>query len=692
MSVGSILKVAIPVPLHKVFDYLPPLTLVEDDPLFLPGMRILVPFGKQKKIGMIVAVVKQSDHPLEKLKHAYQLLDKEPLFPKALLDLIAWTTRYYHGSPGEVFEAALPTFLRKMPKEKKAPLSPKPSKIKELSLEINTCQSFDVPIHVPSLNAAQKLAADLICKNIGSYKTFLLEGVTGSGKTEVYIQVIQAALQQQKQALILVPEIGLTPQLLERFQKRFNVPIATLHSSLSEKKRFEAWEKARTGEAPIIIGTRLASFVPLKAPGIFIIDEEHDPSFKQQEGFRYHARDLIIMRGSLENCPVVLGSATPSLESLNNSHLDRFQHLSLPNRAGNATFPTLQVLDIRHKKLEEGLSAQLLHKMREHIEKNGQVLLFLNRRGFAPVLMCFACGWMANCDNCDSRMTFHYQSNQLQCHHCEVSRPVFSECPACHHKDLKPVGIGTERLEATLNKHFPQQTITRIDRDTTRKKGEFQKKLTDVHSGETHILLGTQMIAKGHHFPNVTLVAILDIDHALFSTDFRSTEKMGQLITQVAGRSGRAERPGEVVLQTCHPEHPLLKAVLEEGYPSFSRKLLTERKSINLPPYSYQALLRAESNKPKEALEFLSFLKAQFSTKNTSSQTTTPHNSPMQLLGPIPAPMERRNGKHRAQLLFQNTKRSELQRCLSGLIEKISTYPKINNIRWSLDVDPIDMY
>ncbi len=666
-----ILRVAILTPIRKLFDYLPP---VQNETNPEIGARVLVPFRTKKKIGIIIAITDKTDYPIEKLKRAYTILDPKPLFPKALFKLIYWASQYYQAALGEVFEAALPSRLRKEPS-----LGLKPKKNKPfLEKKIPAIQEKTVII----LNEAQQKAVNTIKKSIGKFETFLLDGVTGSGKTQVYSEIIAHILTLEQQALILVPEIGLTPQLLSRFQKRFNVPIVCLNSSLTEKQRFEAFENAKTGAASIVIGTRSAVFVPLKLPGIFICDEEHDASFKQQEGFRYHARDLMIMRGSLEHCPVILGSATPSMETLNNVHIGRFQGLKLPTRAGNAELPALQVLDIRHKKLKEGLSTELIQKIQEHVENKGQVLLFLNRRGFAPVLMCFDCGWVANCNNCDARLTLHLRSKRLQCHHCEMFIPLYEQCPTCQSQTLKPIGIGTERLATVLQALFPTCSITRIDRDTTSKKGAQQEIMDQIYKGETEILLGTQMIAKGHHFPNVTLVAILDIDHALFSLDFRSIEKMGQLITQVAGRAGRAERLGHVLLQTCHPEHPLLKTLLEEGYSRFATSLLAERRLTNLPPYSYQALIRAEGNKLEYALNFLNLIKAEIPKLS----------SDFKILGPIAAPMERRLGKHRAQLLFQSKNRSTLQKYLQNLVHKIETYSLSSSIRWSLDVDPIDMY
>lgn len=663
-----ILRVAIFTPLRKLFDYL--FILKEGDPIPAIGARVLIPFGKQERVGIIVAITDHSDHPIHKLKHIHALLDTTALFPKTLLELIQWASRYYHCSLGEVFEAALPKKLRKgdgpyptIPSEHPPHTSSKGGPVLEL-------------------NVAQQEAVEAVTHSLGKFQTFLLDGVTGSGKTEVYIRVIEAALNSGKQALVLVPEIGLTPQVLSRFQERFNVPIAVLHSSLTEKQRFIAFENARTGVAPIVVGTRSAVFTPLQSPGVFIMDEEHDASFKQQEGFRYHARDLMIMRGSLELCPVLLGTATPSLETVYNTQQKRFQNLRLPLRAGNAQSPTVQVLDIRHKKLEEGLSAPLIKKIQEHIANQGQVLLFLNRRGFAPVMMCFDCGWTATCNHCDARMTFHNRAKKLQCHHCETTIPLYALCPSCNSTNLNPLGIGTERLEAILQKHFPTNSIVRIDRDTTRKKGSMQETLKKIENNEVQILLGTQMIAKGHHFPNVTLVAIIDIDHALFSTDFRSIERMGQLIIQVAGRAGRAHRIGEVVLQTCHPEHPLLKKLLEHSYEGFRMALLSERKLINLPPFSYQVLIRAEASKQERPLNFLTFIKNQILLKPSPS---------LKILGPIPAQMERRAGKYRAQLLLQGPSRPFLQALLNTLITEIESHPITQTVRWSLDVDPIEL-
>jgi primosomal protein N' (replication factor Y) len=539
---------------------------------------------------------------------------------------------------------------------------------------------------IKTLNAEQQLAVNSIVASLQSYKPFLLEGVTGSGKTEVYMQAIEQCLAKNLQALVLVPEIGLTPQMLARFESRFSVPIAVLHSSISEKKRATAWKMAKEGTAAIVLGTRSSAFTPLKNPGLFIIDEEHDASFKQQDGFRYSARDLMVMRAYLEKCPIVLGSATPSLESLQNAKIGRYSRLLLPVRAGNAKLPKIQVLDIRHKKLDEGLSAQFIGAMKTHLEQNGQILLFLNRRGFAPTLMCFDCGFVANCKRCDAKLTLHSQSKKLRCHHCEYSCTVYERCPSCQNRNLSPLGVGTERVEAVLQRYFPDKEIVRIDRDSTSRKGKMEEALNKIHKQEAQILLGTQMLAKGHHFPNVTLVGILDIDQALFSNDFRSTERLGQLVTQVAGRAGRSDRLGQVMLQSCHPEHPLLQTLIEKGYTPFADHLLLERRATALPPFSYQVLIRSETKINTQSFNFLKQL------KDIAQQSIHKNNLSLQILGPVTAPMEKKDGKYRCQLLLQANKRNALQSLMADLICYLEENSPPRSVRWSLDVDPIDMF
>jgi primosomal protein N' (replication factor Y) len=524
---------------------------------------------------------------------------------------------------------------------------------------------------------------------LGEFGVFLVDGVTGSGKTEVYLSIIDEVLARGEQALVLVPEIGLTPQLVsrfeERFQQRLKNPIALLHSGLSDSERLNAWLMAKKGDASIDIGTRSAIFTPLLKPGVIILDEEHDPSYKQQDGFRYSARDVAVKRAQLESLPVVLGSATPSLESLENARQQRYQHLLLPERAGNANHPDVSVIDVRKQPMIDGLSSLLINAMKRHFQKGGQVLLFLNRRGYAPVLLCHDCGWVSKCKRCDAHMTLYHERGQrrLRCHHCGSERPADHQCPDCESSELHPVGSGTERLEETLTHQFPDIGITRIDRDTTRRKGAMQSLLDSVHEGTSRILVGTQMLAKGHHFPDVTLVGIVDIDQGLFSADFRATERMAQLIVQVSGRAGRAEKAGQVLIQTHHPDHPLLKVLLDEGYASFANAALDERRLAQLPPYRYFALLRAEATDGRLPMQFLQQargLAEAFAGKD------------VQLLGPVPAPMEKRAGRIRAQLLLQSASRSALHNLLTPWLLQLESSKSGRKVRWSIDVDPQEMF
>lgn len=665
-----------------------------------PGIRVKIPFGKSQRIGVVVEIAHHSEHDFSKLKRIEEILDEKPLFTDGHLKLFKWASQYYHCSLGEVLEAALPTWLRK---GKVLPVLAERAHAQvqaraQVQVQVQVQEAAEQAqaevqaqagnnketIHI--LNTGQQQAVTRIVNSLQNYAPFLLEGVTGSGKTEVYMQVIEKCLEKGLQTLVLVPEIGLTPQMLARFEKRFSVPIAVLHSSISEKKRATAWLMAKEGIAPIVIGTRSSAFTPLKSPGVFIIDEEHDASFKQQDGFRYSARDLMIMRAHLEKCPIVLGSATPSLESIQNTRTARYTHLHLPLRAGNATLPAIHILDVRHKKLDEGLSSQFIAAIKTHLEQKGQILIFLNRRGFAPALMCFDCGFVAQCKHCDAKLTLHFQSQKLRCHHCEFSCNIYERCPSCTQRNLQPLGVGTERVEVALKRHFPDKEILRIDRDSTSRKGKMEEALTRIHNQEAHILLGTQMLAKGHHFPNVTLVGILNIDQALFSNDFRSTERLGQLITQVAGRAGRSDRIGQVLLQTCHPEHPLLKTLIEKGYKHFAENLLLERRATELPPFSYQALIRSETQNNTEAFNFLKHLKIK------AQKFISDNNLPLHILGPVNAPMEKKEGRYRFQLLFQAEKRSSLQNLMNDILQFVEVKPPPRSLRWSFDIDPIDMF
>ncbi|MDH3978986.1 MAG: primosomal protein N' [Gammaproteobacteria bacterium] len=725
-----LLRIAVPTPLYRSFDYLPPHN-VEPSKLHA-GQRVSVPFGRRTTVGVLLEVVTHTDIAPQKLKRALKLLDDTPVLNNDILAMVQWASRYYHHPIGEALATALPVLLRqghpptvtdttavrltatgqavdpatlaRAPRQAAvlAALHSQPEGVERSALdapaavlralsdkgwiEIFTRQVRPQPGNAESgtahdLNPAQHKAVDVLLAGLGAFHPYLLEGVTGSGKTEVYLRLIEQVLARGQQTLVLVPEIGLTPQLVTRFQQRFPVPLAVLHSGLNDRERLAAWQQARSGDAPIVIGTRSAIFTPLARPGLLIVDEEHDASLKQQDGFRYSARDLAVWRARQLDLPVVLGSATPSLETLYNVEQQRYQRLELPERTGVAQLPSYRLIDVRHQKLEHGLSAALLSGIERHLAADGQVLLFLNRRGYAPTLMCYGCDWVAECHRCDARMTWHHSDGRLHCHHCGSQRPVDQTCPACQGSDLHPQGQGTERVEQALAEHFPDVERLRIDRDTTRRKGALGQLLERARQGRHQILLGTQMLAKGHHFPNVTLVGILDADHGLFSTDFRASERMAQLIVQVAGRAGRDDRPGQVLIQTAHPEHPLLQLLVTHGYRAFAEAALDERKAARLPPTTNLALLRAEATDAGAPVRFLEGIQERIGSGHA-----------VEAWGPIPASMERRAGRYRAQLLLQSDQRGELQQLLGQLVRQLEQSPDTRKVRWSVDVDPADTF
>ncbi len=726
-----IVEVAVPSPLYRCFDYFAP---TNGKVTLNVGQRVLVPFGSRKLVAIVLRLKPDSDFDTKKIKRILQVLDSEPVFDTDLMQLLKWACRYYQHPVGDALFTALPVLLRKAKTPsirhtivwkltdagkligadtlKRAPrqalalsylrasasglghddlpvtnavlyaMQDKHWITQETALLSYHTQAISIAEH-PSLTDAQQRAINTVSEQLDRYKAYLLDGVTGSGKTEVYLQLIAPILAKGDQVLVLVPEIGLTPQLVERFQHRFSINIAVLHSGLNDSQRLLAWQNAASGRALVVLGTRSAIFTPMPRLKMIIVDEEHDASFKQQDGFRYSARDLSIVRAQQRNIPVLLGSATPSLESLQNAQLNRYTLLHLPERAGNANHPTMTLLDVCGQPMIDLLSRSLLHSIKKHLEKHGQVLLFLNRRGFSPVLMCHDCGWLANCRRCDAKLTLHKNRNELRCHHCGNQRPLETNCPDCNSSELRAIGEGTERVEEALNKHFPEYPVLRIDRDTTRRKGQLEKALNQVKSGDTRILLGTQMLAKGHHFPDVTLAAILDTDQGLFSNDFRASERMAQLIVQVAGRAGRAEKPGEVIIQTHHPEHKLLRQLIENDYRGFAEEALQERKDALLPPFSSLALLRAEAMKDSDPREFLD--------DALSLAKTLPTND-IQMWGPVSAPMERRAGRYRMQLMLQSNRRADLHRLLDSWVPELDNLKSARKVRWSIDVDPIDLY
>ena len=725
------LKIAVPTPLRRLFTY--KTTTTSQPPQV--GCRVWVPFGRRRLLAVIAEAASPNKPNGVKLKSIENLIDQQPLWPQELWAMLNWAAQYYQHALGDVLNTAMPALLRQgkaaeYPRQifwsltppgqaveldslKRAPRQHgvmqalQQSELSDSSLREQFPGSSAVIKKLvekqwlsrrehtgqpdllqgqgesgPELNAEQAIAVDSITDSLGHYATYLLEGVTGSGKTEVYLNCIEACIRQGQQALVLIPEIGLTPQMIQRFSKRLNGRIGVLHSGLSDSERLQTWLAARSGELDVVLGTRSAIFTAMKNIGLIIVDEEHDASYKQQDSFRYSARDLAIWRASQNNSPIVLGSATPSLESLSNTERDRYTKLSLTQRAGNAKPPQLKVVDMRSQPIEEGLSHRLLQVMKGHLDKNQQVLLFLNRRGFSPTLMCHDCGWMAHCPRCETNMTYHHSDKRLRCHHCGSDRRAEHTCGSCQSENLLNVGTGTERIEAALQERFQDVEVIRIDRDTTRRKGSLEKLLNKVQLGKRQILIGTQMLAKGHHFPNVTMVGIIDADQGLHSPEFRAPERMAQLILQVAGRAGRAEQPGEVYIQTHHPDHPQVLTLIQSGYPEFARQLLAERKEVGLPPYTAMAIFRAEAVDRHSPQDFLQ------QVRDCLAQSA---NAQIQLYGAMPAPMEKRAGRFRAQLIVQASSRASLQAFLAGGLEQIENI-KASKVRWSLDVDPIDTY
>ena len=726
------IRVAVPVYLYDCFDY--SLTAEQYHQAEV-GARVAVSFGRQNVVGVIVEKL-TDEKPLDlgfKLKAITELLDDSAILDAKVLSLLTWSAQYYQFPIGEVMHTALPSFLRqgkpynllarmwkliddhaedKLKRSEKQQdaykilkLHPTGTSENILNLagietatlkalekkQITQCilEAQDFKPQAMTLaqmpltpNDEQKRAIQNILKAHHSYHAFLLDGLTGSGKTEVYLQVMQEVLKQGKQVLVLVPEIGLTPQTVSRFQSRFHCHIALLHSGLNDSKRLQAWQSAQTGKASIVIGTRSAIYTPLPHLGLIVLDEEHDLSFKQQEGFRYHARDVALYRAHLENCPIILGSATPSIDSYALVEQGKMTRLELDQRAGVAVMPKMHVIDLKVAQKQNGISQQLIHEVQKRLDKKEQVLIFLNRRGYAPVLICESCGWQAKCPHCDANFTVHRQPYQhLHCHHCGTIHRMPEHCPQCQHSELKPIGLGTAKVEENLQALFPNFDVIRVDRDSTSRVGSWQKIYNKIQKSEPIILLGTQMLAKGHHFPYVTLVAILDIDSGLLSVDFRATERTAQLIIQVAGRAGRGEKKGEVYLQTLRPDHPLLNTLLESGYRSFAKQTLKERKAAWMPPYRYAALLRCES-KDQELNQ--SFLQEHAQVLRQASENS------IDIWGPIPAPMERKAGRYQAHMVLLSKDRARMHFYIRQWWQNV-WHNKPHGMKLSLDIDPQEL-
>jgi primosomal protein N' (replication factor Y) len=727
------LNIAVPSPLRKCFDYLPPAGI----PLPLPGTRVRVRFGKQVQVGFIVGTSAATEVPADKLRAVEAVLEQEPLLDHATLNLYRWASDYYMFPLGLALQTSLPRAMRegkalyvpgkpcwqltvrgtqtspemlaRAPQQRALLIllqryrelgtaeasallgKPAASLLKALAereLIEPGLRPLERPTHAATtttgalhLNPEQNAALQSIRGAFGSYRCFLLEGITGSGKTEIYLQAIAEVLDADQQVLVLVPEISLTPQTIQRFASRFQCNIVAFHSGLTDNQRCDGWLAARNGSASIVIGTRSAVFTPLPKLGLIIVDEEHDNSYKQQDGFRYSARDVAIYRANVQKAPIVLGSATPSLESLHNALSGRYQLLQLTERAGAAIMPALQLLDLKLQEVREGFSVALLHNIRQHLAANQQVLVFLNRRGFAPLLLCHDCGWIAECPRCERSYTLHQQPAALRCHHCDASKQLPPACPVCNSTQLAGVGLGTERSENLLKTEFPDYPIIRIDRDTTRAKGSLDSYMATINSGIPCILVGTQMLAKGHHFPQVTLVAVLDADSGLFSADFRGQENLGQLLTQVGGRAGRSDKPGRVLIQSYHSTHPVLQQLVKEGYGAFARSLLEQRRKGRLPPFTHCLLIRAEAGKRELPLGFLREVRTLAWQHGTRE---------LEIFGPLQSPVGKKAGQFRAQLILQSGKRSYLQRLGHKLLTELEVLPAARRVRWTIDVDPLD--
>jgi len=733
-----VVRVAVPVPLRKLFDYAWPFG---DAPV--PGSRVRVPFGRRS----LVAVLVDDEGGAQdvKLKPVSEVLDGEAVFDDTLLGLLKWSSNYYHHPIGEVMAAALPVALRsrsdlrpsggeqwRLTEDGKR-LDPEtlgraPARQKLFAaiaaagetglsrLDLKTVvNAWTKPVAAlvdqgvveqfeagfmprdpdgiepgPDLIDDQLQAISTIVDGLGSFSAALLHGVTGSGKTEVYIGAITQVLARGEQALVLVPEIALTPQLVDRLRSRLGVAVAVLHSGLNDNTRHRMWFAARTGEARVVLGTRSAVFTPLAKPGLIVIDEEHDGSYKQQDGYRYHARDVAVMRARMSGIPIVVGSATPSLESYENAERDRFVRIDLPQRVGSAGLPDVKLIDLSRMPTDQGLSPPLLKAVEDRLRRGEQSLIFLNRRGFAPVLICGGCRWQATCERCDARMTHHRSIGRLRCHHCGTITDVPVNCPACEADALVDVGEGTQRVEEHLTEKFKDARIVRLDRDAARGPEALHAALERIRSGDANIIVGTQMVAKGHDFPGLTLVGIVNADQGLYSIDFRAPEFLLQQIMQVTGRAGRADAPGEVLVQTAHPQDPAFIALASHDYDSFIRLQRDQRRAAGFPPFSHLALLRCDSTRTDEPMEFLEW--AHRAARRCVDAMDEASGRRIDLMDPVPSPMQRRAGRHRAQLLVRSDERSDLHEFLSRWIHMIESNTKTRRVRWSVDVDPLDLY
>ena len=731
---SDLVEVLVPIPLMEKFSYLPP---KNNTSLLKQGSRVLIPFGKRTLVGVVWSFSKKDPTDKRKYRHIVEVLDEAPLLDAHSINLAEWASRYYHYPLGEIIAYFFPPSIRKGKEAKfreskyleltskgsflqsedlaRAPIQQKllalltekkeitlksaqafgisttainslieKGYINRFSRELSPYKKLENKKLLPSkkLNPEQKEAVKAINSAQGKNITFLLDGITGSGKTEVYLQAIQEVVNQGKQALILIPEIGLAPQAEERFKEYFGDRVMSFHSAKNDREKVDAWLGASRGLVDIIIGTRSSVFLPMKNLGIIIVDEEHDLSFKQMDKFRYSARDMALYRAKLEKVPVVLASATPSLETLKNAEEDKYKVLKLSKRATGASLPTFQAVDLRGKELNEGLSKELLEATHLELSKGNQVLIFLNRRGYAPSMICKVCGWISNCDRCDALMTVHKNPFKLHCHHCEAQKTYPNKCQSCDSNDFLTYGFGTERIEEFLQGHFPEAMTLRIDSDSTRKKETLNEYFNEIRKGKPMILLGTQLLAKGHHFPDVTLVGIIDADSGLFSADFRGSERVAQLMTQVSGRAGRDKKPGRVILQSYCPDHPQIEEIITGSYEGFAKKLLEERKSSKIPPFTFQAKIFAESPKSLVSRDFILNL---LNRANVDEKV----KANVRLVGPLPSVMEKKSGVYRWELSIFSASRSNLHKFLDVMQSRLYDAKASKQVRWAIDVDPL---
>ncbi|WP_100644334.1 primosomal protein N' [Alteromonas facilis] len=721
----SFIRVALPVPMRRLFDY--------RSEAIPAGCRVVVEFGKREMVGIVLEHTELTGVDGDKIKPISARLDELPVMDEELLSLGQWLADYHHHPIGDVLFTMLPALLRKATpltapsidyfqltssgeaqlqqtmraKQQQALLSflsaglepqsdvraqfgqsvikacVEKEWIVAVSKEVSPQLDWHVPMTLakaPAPNADQALAIANINTRQGEYAPFLLEGVTGSGKTEVYLQVITPLLEAGRQVLILVPEIGLTPQTVRRFETRFGIDVGVLHSGMTDNERLTVWQRAREGSLGLVIGTRSAIYTPFKQLGMIIVDEEHDESYKQQDGMRYHARDVAVLRAKRLALGLILGSATPSFESLNNALSGKYHLLQLHQRTGQSQMVAQRVHDIRGEQLEAGISGPMLSKMREHLSAGGQVMVFINRRGFAPSLVCHQCGHVAQCNRCDAPFTVHKAVSRLQCHRCDNTQRLLHQCEVCGSNEIGSQGVGTEQLKEYLDAAFPSYSTIRIDSDSMRGKQRLANAIDDINANKHQIMIGTQILSKGHHFPLVTLVLVIDVDGALFSADLRATEKLAQLLTQVAGRAGRENRHGEMWLQTHHPDHPLLLDLLHNGYHHFSRYALSERRAAQAPPFYQQTVFRAEANQLEPVNEFLDAVKR-----------TLERHPKLTVIGPLPALMFKRAGRFRMLLIVKSEQRQYVHAAIASQLDYIEGLKSATRVRWAIDVAPTDL-